>query len=34
MRQAFTMLTMAPVPDIVSYHDRPIAILERDAWAD
>jgi len=32
--EAFTMLTMAPGPDIESYHDRQIVILERDAWAD
>lgn len=32
--EAFTMLTMAPGSDIAPYHDRQIAILERDAWAD
>ena len=32
--EAFTMLTMAPGPDIAPYHDRQIVILERDAWAD
>jgi putative SOS response-associated peptidase YedK len=32
--EAFTMLTMAPGPDIAPYHDRQIAILERDAWVD
>lgn len=32
--EAFTMLTMAPGPDITPYHDRQIVILERDAWAD
>jgi putative SOS response-associated peptidase YedK len=32
--QAFTMLTMAPGPDIAPYHDRQIVILERNAWAD
>jgi putative SOS response-associated peptidase YedK len=32
--EAFTMLTMAPGPDIEPYHDRQIVILERDAWAD
>ena len=31
--EAFTMLTMAPGPDIAPYHDRQIVILERDAWA-
>lgn len=32
--EAFTMLTMAPGPDIAPYHDRQIVILERKAWAD
>jgi putative SOS response-associated peptidase YedK len=32
--EAFTMLTMAPGPDVAPYHDRQIVILERDAWAD
>jgi putative SOS response-associated peptidase YedK len=32
--QAFTMLTMEPGPDIAAYHDRQIAILEHNAWAD
>jgi putative SOS response-associated peptidase YedK len=32
--EAFTMLTMAPSPDIAPYHDRQIVILEREAWAD
>ena len=32
--EAFTMLTMAPGPDIAPYHDRQIVILEREAWAD
>lgn len=32
--QAFTMLTMAPGPDIAPYHDRQIVILERDVWTD
>lgn len=31
--EAFTMLTMAPGPDIAPYHDRQIVILHRDAWA-
>ena len=32
--EAFTMLTMAPGPDIAPYHDRQIAILDRAQWAD
>lgn len=32
--EAFTMLTLAPGPDIAPYHDRQIVILERDAWVD
>lgn len=32
--EAFTMLTMAPGPDVAPYHDRQIAILERTHWAD
>jgi putative SOS response-associated peptidase YedK len=32
--EAFTMLTMEPGPDILSYHDRQIAILDRKDWAD
>ncbi len=32
--EAFTMLTMAPGPDIQPYHDRQIAILDRADWAD
>jgi putative SOS response-associated peptidase YedK len=31
--EAFTMLTMQPSPDIASYHDRQIAILDRTDWA-
>ncbi|TPK88216.1 SOS response-associated peptidase [Mesorhizobium sp. B2-4-13] len=31
--EAFTMLTMEPGPDIASYHDRQIVILERKDWA-
>lgn len=31
--EAFTMLTMAPGPDIAPFHDRQIAILDRDRWA-
>ncbi|RFB84652.1 hypothetical protein B5K11_31350 [Rhizobium leguminosarum bv. trifolii] len=34
VRQAFTMLTMEPGPDIAPYHDRQIVVLERKAWAD
>ena len=32
--EAFTMLTMAPGPDIVPYHDRQVAILDRTDWAN
>jgi putative SOS response-associated peptidase YedK len=32
--EAFTMLTMPPGPDIAPYHDRQVAVLERDRWAD
>jgi putative SOS response-associated peptidase YedK len=32
--EAFTMLTMAPGPDIAPYHDRQIAVLDRAQWAD
>lgn len=32
--EAFTLLTMAPGPDIAPYHDRQIVILERNAWID
>jgi putative SOS response-associated peptidase YedK len=32
--EAFTMLTMAPGPDIAPYHDRQIVVLDRAAWAD
>ena len=31
--EAFTMLTMAPGPDIAPYHDRQVVILDRKAWA-
>ncbi len=31
--EAFTMLTLAPGPDVAPYHDRQIAVLERDQWA-
>jgi putative SOS response-associated peptidase YedK len=30
--EAFTMLTMEPGPDIAPYHDRQIAILNREDW--
>lgn len=32
--EAFTMLTMAPGPDIAPYHDRQIVILQREDWAN
>lgn len=32
--EAFTMLTMAPGPDIAPYHDRQVAILDRAEWID
>jgi putative SOS response-associated peptidase YedK len=32
--EAFTLLTVAPGPDIAPYHDRQIAILDRASWAD
>jgi putative SOS response-associated peptidase YedK len=32
--EAFTMLTMAPGPDVEPYHNRQIAILDRSQWAD
>lgn len=32
--EAFTMLTMAPGPDIAPYHDRQVVILDRQAWID
>lgn len=31
--EAFTMLTMPPGPDIEPYHDRQVAILDRNDWA-
>jgi putative SOS response-associated peptidase YedK len=31
--EAFTMLTMAPGPDVAPYHDRQIAVLDRRDWA-
>jgi putative SOS response-associated peptidase YedK len=32
--EAFTMLTMAPGPDIAPYHDRQVAVLDRAQWID
>ena len=32
--EAWTMLTCAPGPDIVPYHDRQVVIMPRDRWAD
>lgn len=32
--EAFTMLTLEPGPDVAPYHDRQIAVLGRDQWAD
>jgi putative SOS response-associated peptidase YedK len=32
--EAFTMLTVAPGPDVAPYHDRQIAVLDRTGWAD
>ena len=32
--EAFTMLTLEPGPDVAPYHDRQIAVLDRDQWAD
>jgi putative SOS response-associated peptidase YedK len=31
--EAFTMLTMAPGPDVAPYHDRQIAVLDRRDWS-
>lgn len=31
--EAFTMLTVPPGPDVAPYHNRQIAILERNDWA-
>ncbi len=31
--EAFTMLTMAPGPDVAPYHGRQIAVLDRGDWA-
>ncbi|MGS1015526.1 SOS response-associated peptidase family protein [Allosphingosinicella humi] len=30
--EAYTMLTMAPGPDVAPYHSRQVAVLERDDW--
>jgi putative SOS response-associated peptidase YedK len=32
--EAFTMLTLPPGPDIAPFHDRQIAVLDRDQWQD
>lgn len=32
--EAFTMLTLEPGPDVAPYHDRQIAVLDREQWAD
>ncbi|MBO9623934.1 MAG: SOS response-associated peptidase [Sphingomonas sp.] len=32
--EAFTMLTLPPGPDVAPYHDRQIAVLDRNRWAD
>jgi putative SOS response-associated peptidase YedK len=31
---SFTMLTVAPGPDVAPYHDRQIAVLHKAEWAD
>lgn len=31
--EAFTMLTVAPGPDLAPYHSRQVAVLGRDDWA-
>jgi putative SOS response-associated peptidase YedK len=30
--ESFTMLTLAPGPDIAPYHDRQVAVLDRSDW--
>ena len=30
--EAYTMLTMAPGPDVAPYHSRQVAVLEREDW--
>jgi putative SOS response-associated peptidase YedK len=32
-REAFTLFTAAPGPDIAPIHDRRMIVLERDDWA-
>jgi len=32
--EAFTMLTMPPGPDVAPYHNRQIAVLDRQTWVD
>jgi putative SOS response-associated peptidase YedK len=32
-REAFTMLTAEPGPDVAPYHARQIVVLERSAWS-
>ena len=32
-RDAFTLLTTAPGPDVAPLHDRQMIVLERDDWA-
>ena len=32
--EAFTMLTTEPGPDVAPYHNRQVAVLGRDRWAD
>ena len=32
--EAFTMLTTPPGPDVAPYHNRQIAIMPKDRWAD
>ena len=31
--EAFTLLTVAPGPDVAPYHDRQVAVLDRADWA-
>jgi putative SOS response-associated peptidase YedK len=31
---AFTMLTTEPEPDVAPYHNRQVAVLHPEAWAD
>jgi putative SOS response-associated peptidase YedK len=32
-REAFTLFTAAPGPDVAPIHDRQMIVLERDDWA-